>query len=106
MGTPHLPGMQYLTGGAMTIAAPNPEKNEADFSLAQIQFLSKKRTNWCSCHVISGKAFSRGELHFPGRPGPNQEEGLRERVRLPLWLRMVWRRVRVCRLALWAAGHG
>lgn len=37
--------MQYLTGGAMTATVPNPEKNEADLSLAniQVQLRGKKR---------------------------------------------------------------
>lgn len=64
MGTAHLPGMQYLTGGAMAATAPSPEKNEAGFSLAQIQFLSKKRTDWGACHVTSEKAFWRGQENY------------------------------------------
>ena len=48
LGTPDLPGMQYLTGGAMSTPVPSPEENEADLSLAniQVQFRSKKRANW------------------------------------------------------------
>lgn len=53
MGATHLPGMQYLTGGAMTATIPSPKGNEADFSLAKIQerCLNKKHANWCIYHV-------------------------------------------------------
>lgn len=50
LDTADLPGMQYLTGGAMTATVPSPEENEADLSLAniQVQFRSKQRANWCA----------------------------------------------------------
>jgi hypothetical protein len=31
--TAHLPGMQYLTGGAMLATIHNPDENQDDFSL-------------------------------------------------------------------------
>lgn len=79
LDTADLPGMQYLTGGAMTATVPNPEENEADLSLANIlvQFRSKKRANWCALYVISVSASRRRRLHFPGCIGTSSGAGLR-----------------------------
>lgn len=52
MGTIHSPGMQYLTGGAMT-ATKGREGNKAGFSLAEIQLPRKKHADWRVCHVTA-----------------------------------------------------
>lgn len=52
--------------------------------------------------------FMKSKLHFPGCLGGESGGGAPEcwRLRLRLWLRMGSQRVHVCRMFLWAAGHG
>lgn len=69
-GSPHLPGMQYLTGGAMTasVVKPGCKRSRLLIGHTQAQFRSKMCGNWCPLSGRPRELSLRGKLHFPGCP--------------------------------------